>query len=73
MNAALNHGVIIFFYLNPRSIGMRSREGFIMRNFIVFNVHLILSRSLSRESHVVRIEEDRNAFKILTGRDLYEA
>ena len=37
-----------------------------MRNFIVCTVHVILSRSLRCSDHVARMEEGRNAFKILT-------
>ena len=40
-----------------------------MRNFLVCTVHLILikPRRLRWADHVARMEEDRSAFKILTG------
>ena len=39
-----------------------------MRNSTVNTVRSIKSRILRLASHVVRMEEDRNAFKILTGK-----
>ena len=50
---------------------MGSGEGSTMRNFVVCTVHLIVrvikSRRLRWAGHVVRMEEGRSAFKILTG------
>ena len=51
---------------------MGSEEGFTMRNFIVLYrsaniVRVIKSRRLRWTGHVARMEEDRSAFKILTG------
>ena len=52
---------------------MGNGEGSTMRNFIVCTVHLIIvwvikSRRLRWAGHVVRMEEGRSAFKILTGK-----
>ena len=38
-----------------------------MTNFIICAVHLIYSRKLRWADHVVRMEEVRSSFKILTG------
>ena len=51
---------------------MGSGEGFTTRNFIVLYrspniVRVIKSRRLRWAGHVDRMEEDRSAFKILTG------
>ena len=60
----------------PRSMRMRSGDGFIMGNFVVCTVHLIFvvfvfrvikSRRLRWAGHVARMEEVRSAYKILTG------
>jgi hypothetical protein len=50
---------------------VRTGEGSTMRNFIICFIHLIRlneSRRLSWASHVVRMEEGRSAFKIITGK-----
>ena len=50
---------------------MGSEEGSTMRNFIVCIVHLIQvikSRRLRWASHVARMEEGRNALKVLSGK-----
>ena len=50
---------------------VRTGEGSTMRNFIICFIHLIRlneSRRLSWVSHVVRMEEGRSAFKIITGK-----
>ena len=57
--------------MGPRGMRMGSGEGSTTRNFIVFTVHLIRvikSRRLRWAGHVVRMEEDRSAFKMLTGK-----
>ena len=66
-------------YLGPRGMRMASGEGSTMRNFIVYTVHLLIraikSRRLRWAGHEARMEEDRSAFKTLTGncsRDLQE-
>ena len=51
---------------------MGSGEGSTIRNFIVCTIHLIdlrviKSRRLRWEGHVVRMEDGRSAFNILTG------
>ena len=48
---------------------MGTVEGFTMRNFIFVRniVRIIKSRRIRRAGHVARMEEGRNAFKILTG------
>ena len=51
---------------------MGSGKYFTMRNFIVCTVHLIIrvikSRRLRWTGHVARMQEDKSAFKILTGK-----
>ena len=50
---------------------MGNGESSTMRNFIVCTIHLIRvikSRRLRWARHVVRMEEGRSAFKVLTGK-----
>ena len=51
---------------------MGSGEGFMMGNFIVCTIHLVVrvikSRKLGWAGHVARMEEGGSAFKILTGK-----
>ena len=51
---------------------MGSGEGSTMRNFILYHlpniVRVIKSRRLRYAGHVARMEEDRSAFKILSGK-----
>ena len=57
--------------MGPRGMIMGSEEGYTMRNFIVCIVHLIQvikSRRLRWASHVARMEEGRNALKVLSGK-----
>ena len=55
--------------MGPREMRMGSREGYTMRNFIVFIVAgMIKSRRLRWTSHVARMEEGRSAFKISTAK-----
>ena len=49
-------------FLGTRGMRMGSAEGSTMRNFIVCAVHIILRWA----GHVVRMEEGRSTFKILT-------
>ena len=55
----------------PRGMRIGNGEGSTMRNFIVCTAHLIVrvikSRRLRWAGHVARMEDDRSAFKILTG------
>ena len=57
--------------MGTRGMRMGSGEGSTMRNFIVCTVHInivIQSRRLRWTGPVARMEEGRNAFKILTGK-----
>ena len=55
--------------MGPGGMRMGSGEGSTIRNFIVCNiVRVIKSRRLRWAGHVARMEEDRSAFKILTGK-----
>ena len=52
--------------MGSKGMRMWSGEGFTMRNCIVCNIHLIQIKEIEVANHVARMEEDRNAFKILT-------
>ena len=56
--------------MGPREMRMASGEGSTMRNFLVCTIHLRMFKStrLGWVGHVVKREEGRNAFKILTGK-----
>ena len=59
--------------MGPRGLRMGSGEGFTMRNFIVYTIHLIYSGWLNLEDwdwagYVAKMEEGRSALKILTGK-----
>ena len=59
--------------MGPRGMRMGSGEGSTMRNSIVCTVHfnvvrVIKSRRLRWVEYVTRMEENRSAFKILTGK-----
>ena len=61
--------------MGPRGMRVRSGKCTTTRNFIVFNldrspniVRVIKSRRLRWAGHVVRMEEGRFSFKILTGK-----
>jgi hypothetical protein len=58
-------------YLGTRGMRIGSVEVFTMNNFIVYTVYLVYLGSKSRKlrcaGHIVRMEEGRSSFKMLTG------
>ena len=60
--------------MGPREMRIMSAEGSTMRNFVICTVRLIyptvvrviMSRIFRQAGHVIRMEEDRSAFRILT-------
>ena len=54
--------------MGPRGMRMGRGKDFTMRNFIVCTVHQIQSGLLRWAGHVAKMEEGRNAFKMLTGK-----
>ena len=60
--------------MGPRGMRMEIGEGLTMRNVKVCTVHLvrmIKSRRLRWADHVARMEEDRRAFNILKGKQIF--